>query len=703
MREVGKRDVTGGAMGSEGDTAMDPTVRRVAWTRDAGGDAGSLVALEWLVTNGLGGYASSTVAGVATRRYHGLLVAAFPAPVGRTVMLNHLAERLTLPDGRVIRFGGQESATAGLELHGTGHLVEFRLDMGLPVWRFDVDGVEFEKRVFMAYQQNTVFVSYRLLSGPDAVRLDLEPAVHFRPHESPVSEPLAERYVFSAVDRAYEIRAGDEFRPLRILLRGEATSFTLDPRRVTEILYRVERSRGYQARGQLWSPGYCSATLVRGRDATLVASTEEWERVTAMTPDAALDAELARRERLLAIAPAPLRSGVGAELLLAADQFIVLPAARPDDAARARAAGDEVRTVIAGYHWFTDWGRDTMISLDGLGLATGRHREAAYILRTFAGYVRDGLIPNLFPDHSREGLYHTADASLWYFHAVHRYVATTGDRGTLERLLPTLLDIARHHVAGTRFGIGVDPHDGLLRQGAPGLQLTWMDAKVDDWVVTPRRGKAVELNALWYNAVVLLASWLAEAGRDEDAEEWRARARQTYDSFNRRFWYEEGGYLYDVVDGESGDDASFRPNQLFALSLPNPVLAPERWTAVLDAVRDRLLTPVGLRTLSRDHPDYHPTYTGDIRARDAAYHQGTVWPWLIGAYIDAWLRVRPGDVPAVRAYLEELFTWLSAYGVGTLPEIFDAEPPYTPRGCIAQAWSVAEPLRCWLRVLTEAS
>ncbi|HWV57331.1 MAG TPA: amylo-alpha-1,6-glucosidase [Longimicrobiales bacterium] len=682
---------------------MTPAVRRVAWKRGDEIDADTLVAMEWLVTNGLGGYASGTVPGVPTRRYHGLLIAGLPAPLGRTVMLTHLAEQITLPDGRSIRFGGHESVSAGLVLHGTGHLVEFRLDMGIPVWRYEVEDVTFEKRVFMAYQQNTVYVSYTLLSGPDAVRIDLEPAVHFRSHDSPVSEPLAEPYTFTAVEHAYEIRAAAELPALRFRLEGEETSFTVNPRRVQEVLYRVEQSRGYQARGELWSPGYGSAILNPARDATLVASTEEWDRVTALSPAAAFDAEIERRQRLLAIAPEPVRQSVGAELVLAADQFIITPAARPEDAARARAAGDDVRTVIAGYHWFTDWGRDTMISLDGVGLATGRYREAAYILRTFAAYVRDGLIPNVFPDHSRDGLYHTADASLWFFHALDRYVTVTDDRHTLERILPALLDVARHHVVGTRFGIGVDPNDGLLRQGAAGYQLTWMDAKVGDWVVTPRRGKAVEINALWYNALCLLSGWLEDAGRHEEAAEWSARARQAAESFNRRFWYDGGGYLYDVVDGESGDDPSFRPNQILALSLHHPVLARERWAAVLDAVHDRLLTPVGLRTLARDHPDYRPTYTGDIRARDAAYHQGTVWPWLIGPFIDAWLRVHPEDRTATHRFLEGLLIGLDSYGVGTLGEIFDAEPPYSPRGCIAQAWSVAETLRCWLRAQSEPS
>jgi predicted glycogen debranching enzyme len=337
-----------------------------------------------------------------------------------------------------------------------------------------------------------------------------------------------------------------------------------------------------------------------------------------------------------------------------------------------------------------------MIALEGLTLATGRRREAGYILRTFASHVRDGLIPNMFPDHSTEGLYHTADATMWFFHAIDRYVRASGDRNTLEQLLPVLRGIVQHHMRGTHFGIGVDPADGLLRQGAPGYQLTWMDAKVDDWVVTPRRGKAVEINALWYNALRLLEGWERDAGNADEAEQLRAAAELARGSFNERFWYDEGGYLYDVVDGEAGDDAALRPNQVFAISLTHPVLDQARWGAVLEVVERELLTPVGLRSLARGSPGYAARYWGDLRARDAAYHQGTVWGWLIGPYIDAFRRVRPDRAAQTRTLLEGLIQHLDDFGVGSIAEIFDAEEPYTGRGCIAQAWSVAEVLRCWM-------
>jgi predicted glycogen debranching enzyme len=451
--------------------------------------------------------------------------------------------------------------------------------------------------------------------------------------------------------------------------------------------------------GSLASPGYFRADLDADASVTLVASTEPWDVIEALSPGDAEAAEHGRRRALLSLA-GPADSQLEAELVLAADQFIISPAGRVEEGARARAAGQEVRTVIAGYHWFTDWGRDTMISLEGLTLSTRRYNEADYILRTFAHYVRDGLIPNMFPDGARDGLYHTADATLWFFHAAERHARTTGQTDTLRALLPTFIDIARHHLTGTRFGIGVDHVDGLLRQGAEGYQLTWMDAKVDDWVVTPRRGKAVEINALWYNALRLLDVWTTELGvaTDEDFGQHADRARA---SFNNRFWYGAGGYLYDVVDGESGDDPACRPNQVFAVSLDHPVLDESRWGAVVEVVTDRLLTPVGLRSLAPGHSDYKPKYYGDLRSRDAAYHQGTVWAWLIGPFVDAWIRVHPEDRGGARRLLEGFDRHLDDACVGSISEIFDAEAPYVPRGCVAQAWSVAEVLRC-LRLLRSA-
>jgi predicted glycogen debranching enzyme len=668
-------------------------VRQIRWEPTDEGRQ-ELASKEWLVTNGLGGYASGTVAGTLTRRYHAMLIAALPTPFGRTVMCNALWERLRWPDGRTVSLQRMIETGAGTEFETSQYLVAFRLEEGLPVWEYECEGVRFEKRVLMPHLQNTTHVSYRLLSDAP-VRLELRPLVAFRLHEAPVSHPVTAPYALQAVGDRFEIAPGGDLPPLRLFLYGAEKAFTVTPETFANIVYALERNRGYESSGELWTPGYFRLTLRRDAPGTLVASTEPWETIGALSPDELPRAERRRRLRLVETARRIPATGLAAELVLAADQFIVTPAGRAEEAARARAAGDEVRTVIAGYHWFTDWGRDTMISLEGLTLCTGRQREAGYILRTFGHYVRDGLIPNMFPEGTKDGLYHTADATLWFFHAIHRYVETTGDRSTLRQLLPKLKSIVEHHLAGTRFGIGVDPADGLLRQGQEGYQLTWMDAKVDDWVVTPRRGKAVEINALWFNALRLLARWLRAEG-DPWAPDVDGHADRAGESFNRRFWYEEGGYLYDVVDGEQGDDTACRPNQIFAMSLDHPVLDRARWEPVFSVVKERLYTPVGLRSLAPGHRDYKAQYYGDLRARDAAYHQGTVWAWLAGPFVDAWLKLYPDDRSGARHALDGFKAQLDDAGIGTLSEVFDAEQPYTPRGCVAQAWSVAEVLRAWL-------
>jgi predicted glycogen debranching enzyme len=363
----------------------------------------------------------------------------------------------------------------------------------------------------MTHSQNTTYVSYRLVKGKTA-QLELRPGIDVRPHEGLLSGPSHEDYRFSAVSNGYELLVSSDLPPLRLAWLGDGTSFRLALEHLGDLRYRLEQSRGYDWKGNLWSPGCFSATLSEGCTASLVASTEDWDNVNALTSEEAFAAEAERRRRLLRAAPEQARSGTTAELVLAADQFLISPVGRTHDSVQAHSIGDEVRTVIAGYHWFTDWGRDTMISLEGLTLATGRTLEAQYILRSFAKYIRNGLIPNMFPEGKTLGLYHTADASLWFFHAADRYLQATGDTETLEVLLPKLLEIIDHHEKGTEFGIGVDPADGLLRQGAEGYQLTWMDAKVDGWVVTPRRGKAVEINALWYNALCVTAGWLETVG-----------------------------------------------------------------------------------------------------------------------------------------------------------------------------------------------
>ncbi len=611
----------------------------------AGDGARALVEREWLVTNGLGGYASGTIGGTLTRRFHGWLIAALPPPQGRVLLVSALDD-------------------------GAYELQEMRLEQGLPVWRFPL----VERRLVLPHGRNVSIVTWRAL---ESFTLRVRPAFQIRAHVEMVA----------AAAREYPV-AIDGLRCTIDLARLETSRGAwraIEPETRT-VRYAIEAERGYDCEGPLVTPCELSVELKSGEEVSLWISVET-EPTSALTSaplfaaglgasvaadsGASLSAtareairvELARRAVLVSA-----RTGLTAELSLAADQFVI----------RKSTGGT---TVIAGYHWFTDWGRDTMISLEGLCLCTGRFAEAEQILRTFAAHVRDGLIPNLFPEGQSQGLYHTADATLWFFHAVDRYLQLSKDTTLLRDLVPTLQDIIEHHLRGTLFGIGVDPADGLLRQGAEGYQLTWMDAKVDGWVVTPRRGKAVELNALFYNALCNLSRWL---GGDARLDQHAARLRQ---SFNARFYNAGRGYLFDVLDP---DDPSMRPNQVLAISLPNPVLDQARWRPVLEKVRAELLTPVGLRSLGPRESGYKPIYFGDLRTRDAAYHQGTVWAWLIGPFVDAWRKTYPGDDG--HAFLGGFD--LGAFGLGSVAEIFDAEPPFKPRGCIAQAWSVAELLRC---------
>jgi predicted glycogen debranching enzyme len=647
--------------------------------------------LEWLVTNGLGGYASGTVAGGLTRRYHGLLVAAFPAPLGRLLYLCQL--RAT------VEIGGRTWLLEHEDLSRLQHddvlaLAEFRLEGGLPVWRYLAGEGWIEKRIVMAHGHNTTAITYRA-HGIGAARLRLEPLLQVRAHDAQVSLVRADGVSIHREAQGCHLTLPGGLPDMRWQIDGPDVRYDFSTPEEAPLDYVLERDRGYPHAGSLWRPGTIDTTLEDGDEIVFVVSTETWERIEAVRTADVLRAEVERRARLLQRAPA-IVDPLAAELALAADQFLIVPVSRSAEVTRTQAAGEDVHTIIAGYHWFTDWGRDAMISLEGLTLCTGRITEAAGILRAFAHHVRDGLIPNFFPEGEQAGVYHTADATLWFVHALDRYVQRSADRSFLTELLPVLDDIVDHHLQGTRFGIRVDPGDGLLTQGAEHYQLTWMDAKVGDWVVTPRRGKAVEINALWYNALRNVAGWMRDAGRHGDADKCVAAADAAYASFNRRFWNPETSQLFDLVDGERGDDPASRPNQLLAISLPHPVLAPERWPAVLEAVHRSLTTPVGLRSLAPGHPDYKAKYFGDLRARDAAYHQGTVWAWLIGPLVDAWLRVYPNRRHEARELLNGFVQHLDRAGVGSISEIFDAESPFTPRGCIAQAWSVAEVLRAWL-------
>jgi predicted glycogen debranching enzyme len=647
--------------------------------------------LEWLVTNGLGGFASGPVSGGLTRRYHGMLVAAQPPPLGRMVFVSALRTWLCLGDARVLidhEDLGALAAVDGRPLH------EFGLDGGLPRWRYEVGSVIVEKRVVMPHRRNTTCVIFKLLAADQPVRIECEPVLNVRPLESPLVEGSVPPLSAEVSADGVTVVVDNHLPRLRFFAQAGSVEWEVSARDATRVEFAEEVARGYHHVSELYASCRARLTFADGTAAMLL--TTEADHQADVPVQEWLEQERQRRLTLLAL-PDTVADDFEAELTLAADQFVIAPVGHAPAASAVRTTGAYSRSVIAGYHWFTDWGRDTMISLDGLTLVSGRHAEAAEILRMFAGHVVDGLIPNLFPEGHRTGLYHTADATLWFFEAIHRYTERTRDQSVLADLLPTLVEILRCHRRGTLFGIGVDATDQLLVQGEPGYALTWMDAKMDGWVVTPRRGKAVEINALWYNALQLMAGWHEARGDQAEAAARRHEASLMRASFNARFWNPDTGHLFDVVDGEGGNDPACRPNQLFSMSLSHPVLDEERWPAVVSVVREKLLTPLGLRTLAPDEPGYQSQYTGALRSRDGAYHQGTVWPWLIGAYVDALLKVAPGDVAAGRAVLAQFPAHLSQAGVGSISEICDADGPHRPRGCIAQAWSVAEVLRAWRR------
>jgi predicted glycogen debranching enzyme len=664
--------------------------RQIILNWDRGNDPAFLRSREWLLTNGLGGYASGTLAGIPARKYHGLFVPNLASPKGRHILISRCDEWVTI-DGRRMHLGGAEFAEERFEGESHLFLKDFRLDHRIAVWTFEHAGCVFEKSIVMVHNQNTVCVRYRLLSG-NALELHVRPFVSFRRHDE---SPLQHTGSFSLEVRRgrHEIRHTDSEIVLRFGLRPGPTAFVTEEMEENNFVYRIERDRGDPEFESAFSPGFLLCRVRQDQPALFIASTHAWDRL-GFDAGAVFDAEKQRLDGLLSLAPAVQDDPIAEQLAMAADQFIVLPGSRLEESVLAQASGGELRSVYAGYHWFGDWGRDTMISLDGLTLCTGRYREAGAILSTFSHYVKDGLLPNLFPEGERQALYHTVDATMWYFHAIARYVETTADRALVRELFPVLKSIVQHHLDGTHFNIHVDPKDGLISAAAEGYQLTWMDAKVDGWVVTPRRGKPVEVQALWHNALQLMTQWAMELRQPH--EQYQALAAQVRDSFNHRYWNEKRGCLYDVVDGPDGNDDAIRPNQIFAISLHHPVLYQRHWKQVVDVVSEKLLTAYGLRTLSADHEDYKQHYRGNLRERDAAYHQGTVWPWLIGHYIDAYLRVYPDPVKA-RSLLEAFPRHLYDAGVGSISEIFDAEQPFEPGGCIAQAWSIAEVLRAWLK------
>ncbi len=642
---------------------------------------------EWLVTNGIGGFACGSISGIPMRKYHSFLNAALPAPYGRTIMLNYIHESIIIANQPPIALSNVR--LVGEEPFLSTHLVEFRIEDGIPIWKYEINGLLFEKSLFLVYNQNTLHISYKLLSNIENAFLQWRPFFHFRRNEEAVNVEIPnESYTVQARDFQYEIQC-PHFPTLRIHSNAP-TELLLVSEELPNVFYQTEAERGYESVGSLKSPGAFIVTLTPNKRISFVVSVESWETIFALSHNEAWHVERIRKKNLLRTAGEISKSPFLAKLVLAADQFIISPRTRFNDMVRLQAFGESVRTVIAGYPWFTDWGRDTMISLEGLTLLTGRSREAHSILHTFAYYIQDGLIPNMFPDGEVLGIYNTADATLWFFHAIDRYIDITGDGEILDFLLPKLQEIINQHIKGTRFGIKMDD-DGLLMQGQEGYALTWMDAKMGDWIVTPRRGKAVEINALWYNALRLFEKWTKQP---------LDIAKKCYDSFNQKFWNAKTNCLYDVIEGKNGNDDALRPNQLFAISLTFPVLDKKHWKAVLDIVEKELLTPYGLRTLSPTHPDFKSSYDGDLRTRDGAYHQGTVWPWLIGPYIDVWLKVYPNETKQIYDILFVFEELLNKFCIGTIGEIFDAHAPYNVRGCFAQAWSIAEVLRSCINLKT---
>jgi predicted glycogen debranching enzyme len=638
---------------------------------------------EWLVTNGLGGFASGTVAGTLTRRYHGLLVAALKPPLGCTVLVSKLEETADY-DGRSYELGANRWGDGTIDPQGYRHLEGFRLEGTTPVWTFAFGDALLEKRIWMQPDANTTYVEFRLVRGSQPLELLLKALVNYRDYHS-TSHAGDWRMSVEKCEHGLRVRAFDAATPFYLLSATATVGPAHDWYRNFEL--SVERYRGLDDRDDHLHAGTFRATLRVGEAMTVVLSTEaasELEGGAAWRLRQAHESELLERWRA-ANPQAAAAPGWIQQLALAADQFIVRRPLADDPGALS---------VIAGYHWFGDWGRDTMIALPGLTLTTGRAEVARNILRTFARFVDRGMLPNVFPDAGETPEYNTADATLWYFEALRQYLAATDDIELVRQLYPVLADIVDWHVRGTRYGIHVDPGDGLLYAGEPGVQLTWMDAKVGDWVVTPRIGKPVEINALWYNALATMARFAKVLGQDGSAcEQMAARVRENF----QRFWNAEAGTCFDVLDGPNGHEATLRPNALFAVSLPESPLTPGQQRAVVDLCARRLLTSHGLRSLTANDPGYIGRYGGGPRERDGAYHQGTVWGWLLGPFVLAHLRVY-GDPERAARFLEPMAHHLTVHGLGTASEIFDGDAPFSPRGCIAQAWTVAELLRAWAAV-----
>jgi predicted glycogen debranching enzyme len=671
-------------------------VINVEFGRDVCGNLEAAESREWLVTNGIGGYASGTIAGGMTRRYHGVLVAALQPPVGRTLLVAGLDE-VARCAGAEFSLATHRWASGAIAPKGFHSIESFRLEGVTPVWVYAIGEARLEKRVWMEHGANTTYVRYALLSGSAPIELELKALVNYRDFHS--STHAGDwRMQIEAAARGIKVLAFEGATPF--YLRSAGADCVPQHEWYRDFFFPAERERGLDDHeDQLYAAGF-RGRLVAGEQLTMVFSTEEradldgevaWRRWSARQAKT-MEAWDGAHRQSGRVGAAAVDDGPAwlAQLVLAADQFIVK---------RALPDMPDGQSVIAGYHWFGDWGRDTMIALPGLTLATGRPEVARQILLAFAKYVDGGMLPNNFPDSGSEPGYNTVDAGLWYFEAVRQYFAATRDFQTLQKLFPVLAGMMDAHVAGTRYQIHVDASDGLLFAGEPGVQLTWMDAKVGDWVVTPRTGKAVEINALWINALETMTRFAAILKVSGDP--YRRLRINACDGF-RKFWNVSRQCCFDVIDApEMGNDASLRPNQIFAVSLPFSPLTREQQKAVVDICAAQLLTPSGLRSLAPGEHAYQGQYRGGPRERDGAYHQGTVWAWLTGAFALAHYRVY-GDRAVAMRFLEPLGAGVHEYGLGTLGEIFDGDAPFTPKGCIAQAWSVGEALRVWTELAGRA-
>jgi predicted glycogen debranching enzyme len=622
-------------------------------------------AMEWLETNGLGGYSCSTVSGIHTRRYHGLLVASTEPPVGRKVLLSKLDETIVIGQQR-FELGANQYPGA-VHPRGYQHLKSFERDL-FPVFEFEAGGVTIKKTIAAVHGENTTLVLYDVLKASQPFRLEFLPLCSARDHHNicHANDAISQEYTFR--DGIFSTRNYQDSPELFISVPG--SEFIAARHWYHNFEYELERYRGLEYQEDLFNHGRLFLQLKEGDQLGIIVSTEN-----PAGRDAAklFEKELQRREAL--VASFNFNDNIR-RLVLASDQFVVK-------------RGADLKTIIAGYPWFSDWGRDTMIALPGICLVTGKYDDAKKILKAFASSVSEGMLPNRFLDHGEKPEYNTIDATLWFFQAIYKYFCYTKDKEFIREILPVMRDIIAWHYKGTRFNIHVDA-DQLLTGGADGVQLTWMDARVGDWVVTPRRGKAVEINALWYNALCVMAELSDDA---EESKMYQQKASHAKYSFNELFWNARQAALYDHVDGSYYND-DVRPNQIYALSLAFPVISHERARFVFKLVTDKLFTPRGLRSLSPDNRAYVANYGGDPWARDSAYHQGTVWSFLIGPYVDALFFVE-GDQAKQKAtaIINSFFEHLNERGIGTVSEIFDAQPPHVPRGCFAQAWGVGEVLR----------